>query len=70
MASISLTIRSLARRRRSRHPRIDDGCIGASRRPFLEEQVDTDAVEVMRAVKRAVKRALDPAGILNPGRVL
>jgi len=40
--------------------------IGAARRPFLEEQVGTDAVEVMRAVKRA----LDPAGILNPGRVV
>jgi len=40
--------------------------IGAARKPFLEEQVGTDAVEVMRAVKRA----LDPAGILNPGRVV
>ena len=40
--------------------------IGASRRPFLEEQVGTGAVEVMRAIKRA----LDPAGILNPGRVV
>jgi glycolate oxidase len=40
--------------------------IGAARKPFLEEQVGTDAVEVMRAVKRA----LDPAGILNPGRVI
>ena len=40
--------------------------IGAARKPFLEEQVGTDAVEVMRAIKRA----LDPAGILNPGRVI
>ena len=40
--------------------------IGAARRPFLEEQVGTDAVEVMRAIKHA----LDPAGILNPGRVV
>lgn len=40
--------------------------IGAARRQFLEVQVGSDAVEVMRAIKRA----LDPAGILNPGRVV
>ena len=40
--------------------------IGASRRAFLEEQVGTDAVDVMRAIKAA----LDPLGILNPGRVV
>jgi glycolate oxidase len=40
--------------------------IGAARRPFLEEQVGADAVDVMRAIKRA----LDPAGLLNPGRVV
>jgi glycolate dehydrogenase FAD-linked subunit len=40
--------------------------IGAARRPFLEQQVGTDALEVMRAIKRA----LDPLGILNPGRVV
>ena len=40
--------------------------IGAARRAFLEEQVGTDAIEVMRSVKRA----LDPLGILNPGKVV
>jgi glycolate oxidase len=40
--------------------------IGAARRPFLEEQVGADAVEVMRSIKRA----LDPLGILNPGKVV
>jgi glycolate oxidase len=40
--------------------------IGASRRPFLVEQRGHDAVEVMRSIKAA----LDPLGILNPGKVL
>jgi glycolate oxidase len=40
--------------------------IGASRRPFLEEQAGPDAVAVMRAIKAA----LDPLGILNPGKVV
>jgi FAD/FMN-containing dehydrogenase len=40
--------------------------IGAARRPFLVEQVGADAVGVMRAIKAA----LDPLGILNPGKVL
>jgi glycolate oxidase len=40
--------------------------IGAARRPFLEEQVGTDALEVMRSIKAA----LDPLGILNPGKVV
>jgi glycolate oxidase len=40
--------------------------IGAARRPFLAEQVGTDAVDVMRAIKAA----LDPLGILNPGKVV
>jgi glycolate oxidase len=40
--------------------------IGAARRPFLEAQRGTDAVEVMRAIKAA----LDPLGILNPGKVV
>ncbi|HSJ00260.1 MAG TPA: FAD-linked oxidase C-terminal domain-containing protein, partial [Patescibacteria group bacterium] len=40
--------------------------IGAARRPFLEEQAGPDAVAVMRAIKAA----LDPLGILNPGKVL
>jgi glycolate oxidase len=40
--------------------------IGAARRDFLHEQVGTDAVDVMRAIKSA----LDPLGILNPGKVL
>jgi glycolate oxidase len=40
--------------------------IGAARREFLPEQRGTDAVDVMRAIKAA----LDPLGILNPGKVL
>ena len=40
--------------------------IGAARREFLSEQVGTDAVDVMRAIKAA----LDPLGILNPGKVV
>lgn len=40
--------------------------IGAARRPFLVEQIGSDAVEVMRAIKAA----LDPLGILNPGKVV
>jgi glycolate oxidase len=40
--------------------------IGASRRAFLEAQRGTEAVRVMRAIKDA----LDPVGIMNPGKVL
>ncbi|MDQ2689880.1 MAG: FAD-binding protein [Chloroflexota bacterium] len=40
--------------------------IGAARRDFLVEQRGTEAVDVMRAIKAA----LDPLGILNPGRVV
>jgi len=40
--------------------------IGAARTAWLEPQRGADAVRVMRAIKTA----LDPAGILNPGRVL
>jgi glycolate oxidase len=40
--------------------------IGLTRRAYLESQVGPGAVALMRAVKRA----LDPLGILNPGKVL
>ena len=40
--------------------------IGSSRREWLEVQKGADAVRVMRAIKTA----LDPLGILNPGRVV
>ncbi len=40
--------------------------IGASRKEFLVEQRGADAVAVMRAIKHA----LDPLGILNPGKVI
>ena len=40
--------------------------IGAARREFLEEQRGAEAVAVMRSIKAA----LDPLGILNPGRVV
>jgi FAD/FMN-containing dehydrogenase len=40
--------------------------IGTARRDWLVRQRGEDAVRVMRAIKVA----LDPLGILNPGRVL
>ena len=40
--------------------------IGTARRDWLVRQRGEDAVRVMRAIKAA----LDPLGILNPGRVL
>ncbi len=40
--------------------------VGVVRRDYLVEQVGPDAVRVMRGIKAA----LDPLGILNPGRVL
>ena len=40
--------------------------IGSSRREWLEVQRGADAVRVMRSIKPA----LDPLGILNPGRVI
>jgi glycolate oxidase len=40
--------------------------IGATRKAFLEEQRGPEAMAVMRAIKAA----LDPLGILNPGRVV
>jgi glycolate oxidase len=40
--------------------------IGSARREWLEPQRGKDAVRVMRAIKDA----LDPQGLLNPGRVL
>jgi glycolate oxidase len=40
--------------------------IGSARREWLETQRGPDAVRVMRAIKTA----LDPQGLLNPGRVL
>ena len=40
--------------------------IGMARRDWLEAQRGADAVRVMRSIKAA----LDPLGILNPGRVI
>jgi glycolate oxidase len=40
--------------------------IGAARTAWLREQRGDDAIRVMRAIKTA----LDPQGLLNPGRVL
>jgi glycolate oxidase len=40
--------------------------IGLSRREALVDQVGPDVIGVMRSIKAA----LDPLGILNPGRVI
>jgi len=40
--------------------------VGTARRAWLPVQVGEDAMGIMRAIKAA----LDPLGILNPGRVL
>jgi len=40
--------------------------IGVAKRDYLVEQVGGDAVRVMRSIKTA----LDPLGILNPGKML
>jgi glycolate oxidase len=40
--------------------------IGLARRDVLVEQVGTDVIDVMRSIKTA----LDPLGILNPGRMI
>jgi glycolate oxidase len=40
--------------------------VGVARRDYLELQRGADAIRFMRTIKDA----LDPQGILNPGRVL
>ncbi len=40
--------------------------IGLARREVLVEQVGQDVIDVMRSIKAA----LDPLGILNPGRMI
>ncbi|HEY8631862.1 MAG TPA: FAD-linked oxidase C-terminal domain-containing protein, partial [Candidatus Limnocylindrales bacterium] len=40
--------------------------IGLSRREALVDQVGPDVIDVMRSIKTA----LDPLGIMNPGRVI
>jgi glycolate oxidase len=40
--------------------------VGVLKREFLPLAVDTAAIEAMRAIKRA----LDPNGILNPGKIV
>ena len=51
---------------RDRGHRIPQHRIGSARREWMERQRGSDAVRVMRAIKTA----LDPQGLLNPGRVL
>jgi len=38
--------------------------VGFAKAPFLEDEVGTGSMEIMRRVKRA----LDPNGVLNPGK--
>ncbi|NIL94202.1 MAG: hydroxyacid dehydrogenase, partial [Woeseiaceae bacterium] len=40
--------------------------IGVTKKPFLERYRDQTELDLMRALKKA----LDPAGILNPGKVI
>jgi len=40
--------------------------VGLAKKPYLERAVGTRAVAIMRALKRAV----DPDGLLNPGKIL
>ena len=40
--------------------------IGSARREWMVQQRGSDAIRFMRAIKTA----LDPQGLLNPGRVL
>ena len=40
--------------------------VGTLKRGWLEEQIGTDVLSVMRDVKHA----LDPLGILNPGKAI
>jgi len=37
--------------------------VGTDHRPWLEDEIGAVGVEMLRAVKRAV----DPSGIMNPG---
>ena len=53
-------------RARARRQVTGEHGIGSARREWLEIQRGADAVRVMRAIKTA----LDPLGILNPGRVV
>jgi alkyldihydroxyacetonephosphate synthase len=40
--------------------------VGADHRPWMRDEVGDLGVQVLRAVKAA----LDPAGILNPGKLI
>jgi alkyldihydroxyacetonephosphate synthase len=40
--------------------------VGTDHRPWLDEEIGPLGIEVLRAVKSA----LDPAGILNPGKLI
>ncbi len=40
--------------------------VGLVKRPFIRENLGSDVIDLMKAVKKA----LDPKGILNPGKVL
>ncbi|RPI58371.1 MAG: glycolate oxidase subunit GlcD, partial [Chloroflexi bacterium] len=40
--------------------------VGTLKKPYLESDIGPIAMDVMRSVRRA----LDPRGILNPGKIL
>ena len=40
--------------------------VGQEKRPFVSRELDTGSIALMKAIKRV----FDPAGILNPGKVL
>jgi len=39
--------------------------VGLAKKPFLEKQLGSEVMDVMRRLKKA----FDPAGILNPGKI-
>ena len=57
--------RSSARRWRSAATITGEHGVGLAKKAWLRQQMGDSSFEVMRQVKRA----LDPAGLLNPGKI-